>query len=200
MKTSFNSVTVPVSTLVPAFIEEHAPVCVMYSGSVTITGSCVLIGATDENTPYWECLGVTWILDGASVEFAQSTEPNTGKYPLIVEGYDVHSTRFSKSIVDGDLSDLSLRRLLTSIEESCMVPLIEDAAENDPTYLAFVKERKEAKKRVADLRSQLAEAEYILRNPPQEVDEEGDAERRHFSRADDAREARFDSNREPWGD
>ena len=200
MKTSFNSVTVPVSTLVPAFIEEHAPVCVMYSGFVTITGSCVLIGATDENTPYWECLGVTWILDGASVEFAQATEPNTGKYPLIVEGYDVHSTRFSKSIVDGDLSDLSLRRLLTSIEESCMVPLIEDAAENDPTYLAFVKERKEAKKRVADLRSQLAEAEYILRNPPQEVDEEGDAERRHFSRADDAREARFDANREPWGD
>ena len=81
-----------------------------------------------------------------------------------------------------------------------MVPLIEDAAQNDPTYLAFVKERKEAKKRVADLRSALAEAEYILRNPPQEVDEEGDAERRHVSRADEAREARFDANREPGGD
>ena len=198
MKTSTHTVTVPVSTLVPAFIEEHAPVCVMYSGFVTITGECSL--RCDEHGQYWECLGVTWILDGASVEFAQATEPNTGKYPLIVEGYDVQSTRFSKSIVDGDLSDLSLRRLLTSIEESCMVPLIEDAAQNDPTYLAFVKERKEAKKRVADLRSALAEAEYILRNPPQEVDEEGDAERRHFSRADDAREARFDANREPWGD
>ena len=81
-----------------------------------------------------------------------------------------------------------------------MFSLIEDAAQNDPKYLAFVKERKEARQRVADLRSQLAEAEYILRNPPQDVDHEGEAERRHFAAADDAREARFDANREAWGD
>jgi hypothetical protein len=81
-----------------------------------------------------------------------------------------------------------------------MEELLAEVAESDPAYLAQVAERKAARQRVADLKSQLAEAEYLLRNPPESHDPEGEAERRFFSGADNAREAAFDANREAWED
>jgi hypothetical protein len=214
MKTSTHTVLVPVSVLVPEFVRvkgEFAPVkwdsqvpygtpmeCVIYSGLVTITGSCYLV--CDEGGQFWECDSVEWILDGAGIEVGTATEPNTKAFPLIIPGFDVDMNPSVHHIVAGSPADVELRRLLTEQEEGHMFSLCQEAAQNDPKYLAFVAERREARQRVADARSALAEAEWILRNPPQEVDEEGDAERRHFSRADESREARFDANREPWGD
>ena len=204
MKTSTHTVTVPVSTLVPAFVRLNEDTfgttleCVVYSGGVTITGECSL--CCDEHGQYWECQEVTWYLDGAGIEVGTATPPNTGAFPLVLTGFDCNMNPSVHSIVAGSPADDELRRLLTREEEGHMFSLCQEAAESDPKYLAFVAERKKAKKRVADLRSQLAEAEYILRNPPQDVDHEGEAERRHFAAADDAREARFDSNREAWED
>ena len=207
MKNSTHTVLVPVSVLVPAFVrgewDSQVPYgtpleCVIYSGLVTITGSCYLV--CDEGGQFWECDSVEWILDGASIEVGTATQPNTKAFPLIIPGFDIDMNPSVHSIVAGSPADDELRRLLTREEEGHMFSLCQEAAENDPKYLAYCAERKEARQRVADLRSQLAEAEYILRNPPQDVDHEGEAERRHFAAADDAREARFDSNREAWED
>ena len=200
MKTSTHTVTVPVSVLVPEFVRVETMECIVYSGSVTITGECSL--CCDEHGQYWECQEVTWYLDGASIEVgtASPITASTIRNNIVDFNYDVEMNPSVHSIVAGSPADDELRELLSQREETTMFSLIEDAAQNDPKYLSFVKERKEAKKRVADLRSQLAEAEYILRNPPQDVDHEGEAERRFLNRADDAREARFDANREAWGD
>ena len=119
--------------------------------------------------------------------------------------WETQTIRWSvEDVTDNDgnevpLDGQELNGYLTGCER-LMEETLAESAESDPTYLAYCAERREAKKRVADLRSALAEAEYILRNPPQDVDHEGEAERRHFAAADDAREARFDANREAWGD
>ena len=202
MKNSTHTVIVPVSKFVPAFVREETMECIVYSGSVTITGSCYLVGATDENSPYWECDSVTWILDGAGIEVGVAKEitSSTIRDNIVDFDYDVEMNPSVHSIVAGSPADDELRRRLAHIEDAYMIPHIEEAAQNNPQYLAFVAERREAKKRVADLRSQLAEAEYILRNPPKDVDPEGESERRHFAAVEDAQEARFDANREAWED
>ena len=172
--------------------------CVVYSGSVTITGTCFLV--CDEDGQYWECdqSTLSWILDGAGIEMGNATYPYKGAFPLVVCGWDVEMNPSVHSIVAGSPADVELRKLLSRLEESHMLAHIEDAAASNPKYLAFVVERAEAKQRVASARSALAEAEYILRNPPHPAEDEGDAERRFLSRGDDAREAAFDANRPQW--
>jgi hypothetical protein len=177
MKNSF-TIVLPISQLLAPMAEENPKEGTqIFDGLITITGECALV--SEEGGQYWECQEMTWTVADTTVEVVGNPTFN--------------------EIVTGSDSDLDLRAILTGCEAE-MLCLLAEAAENDPEYLAHCKERAEAKQRVADARSALAEAEWILRNPPQDVDDEGEAERRFLSRADDAREAAFDANREPWED
>ncbi len=141
-----------------------------FNGTLRIEGECALV-QEDEHGQFWEAQTIRW-----SVEDATDADGNT----IPANGQELNG-------------------YLTGCER-LMEELLAEVAESDPAYLAQVAERKAARQRVADLKSQLAEAEWILRNPPESRDPEGDAERRFLSRGDDAREARFDAEREPWGD
>ena len=161
MKTSTHTVSVPVSEFVSPFVrgewDSNVPngtpmPCVVYSGSVTITGTCFLV--CDEDGQYWECdqSTLSWILDGAGIEMGNATYPYKGAFPLVVCGWDVEMNPSVHSIVAGSPADVELRKLLSRLEESHMLAHIEDAAASNPKYLAFVVERAEAKQRVAAAR------------------------------------------------